>query len=515
MIANNETSEDRLSLPQDRLHEHGHHSRIETVATTTTRSRSVQMSADYDRRAQSLQRQESVSLDTTRGIVSLTRNTIRQYVPRTLSDSLPFVSDEPHFEPVYYCHICFCHQPYSQGYALTNCGHYFCHDCLKGYWTSLVTAQGKVFFKCFHPVNHANNHDADGNDQDDAEEEEKKNVIVAISDDIESPTLNNGNLLDQQSSAEMANDDCMCGIEIAETDVMNILDEEVFEKYLRYKENIRNPHARQCPYCDTTQSGTPENPILICVNQDCGRSFCYFHSNAHDMNESCESYEARKRKEDRLNRSAVAEDAKPCPQCHYLTEKSSGCNHMKCPYCQTNWCYLCGQVVDDSVLPEHYRDPDSPCFKRQFEGSEPQTWLVIGLTLFTFLIGLPMLVFAFVIGIIFYPIAYLFQCCLPSELAQLEGPNIAANERQVVMMQTGVMDIETGRLGTMETEEMAQRRLQGKWIAPRLADVVIVWWILLMLFATIFLVVVPGCIIYSIYQFICGCIEGCCFNNQR
>jgi hypothetical protein len=64
---------------------------------------------------------------------------------------------------------------------------------------------------------------------------------------------------------------------------------------------------------------------------------------------------------------------KPCPTCNVRAEKISGCDHMKCTNCPTEWCYRCIQELDkndpyrhecisSSILegePDpHYRDYD-------------------------------------------------------------------------------------------------------------------------------------------------------------
>ena len=50
------------------------------------------------------------------------------------------------------------------------------------------------------------------------------------------------------------------------------------------------------------------------------------------MDEDCEAYELRMKKEDRINEMAAQEmgdGCKPCPKCEFRIVKNGGCNHMK------------------------------------------------------------------------------------------------------------------------------------------------------------------------------------------
>ena len=33
-----------------------------------------------------------------------------------------------------------------------------------------------------------------------------------------------------------------------------------------------------------------------------------------------------------------------CPGCDTATEKDGGCDHMRCPNCNTDWCFACGST---------------------------------------------------------------------------------------------------------------------------------------------------------------------------
>ena len=56
----------------------------------------------------------------------------------------------------------------------------------------------------------------------------------------------------------------------------------------------------------------------------------------------------------------VGKVIKRCPQCHFYTEKNKGCNHMTCPECQYQWCWLC----EGKYNPEHFAK--GKCSGKQF-----------------------------------------------------------------------------------------------------------------------------------------------------
>ena len=37
---------------------------------------------------------------------------------------------------------------------------------------------------------------------------------------------------------------------------------------------------------------------------------------------------------------------KRCPNCKYYSEREGGCNHITCPACKVQWCWLCRDIID-------------------------------------------------------------------------------------------------------------------------------------------------------------------------
>ena len=385
---------------------------------------------------------------------------ITQYLPANFVSNVPFLPQSSqqhsigkHLQETYFCNICFMNNPINEGFILTNCKHEFCRDCIKGYWHSRIN-DGQVFLKCFHPIekvqtlsnnsvlneisNDNNNNSNDNNSNNNSNESETE---------TKRETNENGN-----------DNHATCGAAISEMDIKAVIDNSVWDKFERFKTNIENPNARQCPFCNATSFGNESHPIIIC--KSCNKKYCFYHSNAHEMSEACESYEARVIKENKLNETRINEQAKRCPGCNFPIEKVSGwfvvcfcllftlyllhaislkttfvfvfvffvfvfvfccifSNHMKCIKCQTSFCWLCGEVIEDAPVPKHYKDPKSACFEKQFEGMDaemPAMWILISLGCFVLLFGLPTFLVSVVLGVLFYPIAWNYSWCLSEEM---------------------------------------------------------------------------------------------------
>eukprot|EP00698_Gefionella_okellyi_P006300 TRINITY_DN15682_c0_g1_i1.p1 TRINITY_DN15682_c0_g1~~TRINITY_DN15682_c0_g1_i1.p1 ORF type:complete len:241 (-),score=8.29 TRINITY_DN15682_c0_g1_i1:9-731(-) len=58
-----------------------------------------------------------------------------------------------------------------------------------------------------------------------------------------------------------------------------------------------------------------------------------------------------------------------CPACNVITEKSTGCDSMRCSFCRTVWCLFCKQAMADNVVHQQCRTqftnapPDGPAYK--------------------------------------------------------------------------------------------------------------------------------------------------------
>lgn len=221
-------------------------------------------------------------------------------------------SDQIH-DKTFFCHICYehvnCNDPLSY-ISLENCSHTFCMSCFHGF-LRVNFQEAKVELKCFFPISTTNN-----------------------------------NSLSQVCNSTISEDDII-KICLIENDV------ELFAKYERFKRLKENFNARECPYCYSIDIGDKENPIMMC--SQCNKGYCFFHSNAHSIEQSCKSYLESCAQEEQLSLEYIHEETKSCPTCSMRISKIEGCNHMKCPSCQQSFCWICGSKIDNGAFPAHFQ----------------------------------------------------------------------------------------------------------------------------------------------------------------
>lgn len=252
------------------------------------------------------------------------------------------------------CEVCY-ENMYKLDTFSFECGHKFCFDCVKEYFTFCITEKHLDKLKCLH-----------------------KNCPKVISN----PKL------------------------------LSFLDEKTLQKYLKFLKNdeiTKDNNKIHCPYpdCDSYAyfnnnntnntnttifdldniNRTPTvfasrilNPIsnrnekdFQCVTCENGHKFCTqcLSLNWH-LGQECFS------KEENEFFKYIQEnghDMKNCPLCGVWTDKTTGCNHMKCSSCRYQWCWVCkGEFVDN-----HYTDINSKCYGKMYEGYLNQNFANINL----------------------------------------------------------------------------------------------------------------------------------------
>jgi len=105
----------------------------------------------------------------------------------------------------------------------------------------------------------------------------------------------------------------------------------------------------QCPACSfAIIMPDPENKVIICGNQECGRQTCKLCGEESHVPLTCDEVEkdgevvTRTKLENAMTEAMV----RACVSCNKRFFKEEGCNKMKCQ-CGQSMCYLCRKPVTD------------------------------------------------------------------------------------------------------------------------------------------------------------------------
>lgn len=119
--------------------------------------------------------------------------------------------------------------------------------------------------------------------------------------------------------------------------------EKIIKKYTKIKTDqklLKNPQLCFCPNCqnlvEKNAAGKKNESIVFCVK--CQNSFCFeCNRSTHDDGvcpvKNSEGFETLTKNHKVLK----------CPDCQVCIEKIDGCNEMRCTFCRTLFCWICGR----------------------------------------------------------------------------------------------------------------------------------------------------------------------------
>ncbi|KAA6364938.1 MAG: putative E3 ubiquitin-protein ligase [Streblomastix strix] len=114
----------------------------------------------------------------------------------------------------------------------------------------------------------------------------------------------------------------------------------------------------ECPYCDYKEIIVgQEEPLFWCKNLRCEKISCRKCKKVWDNNHQCgsqvQTLEDQKRIfiEQKMSQSVI----RSCYKCNKQIIKTQGCNHMTCPECGAEFCYVCRQPIEHGQSSKHFR----------------------------------------------------------------------------------------------------------------------------------------------------------------
>ncbi|CAF1288908.1 unnamed protein product [Adineta ricciae] len=243
------------------------------------------------------------------------------------------------------CLLC-CHEYSSEHFEqLSLCSHSYCRTCLKSYLKLEIT-EGRVTLNC---------------PQNDCPERIHPSDISRI--------LQN------------------------QPDLISKYEQFMVRRVLQSIADTRWCPAPDCGFA-VIAAGYASCPEIQCLRPGCNTSFCYHCKATWHPNKTCE--DAARQKTSRKLRSGSfislasaaqqKDEIKQCPRCEasILKMDDGSCNHMTCPICEAEFCWLCGREISDL----HYLSPSGCTFwgKKQWSRKKVILWQVATL------IGAPVII---------------------------------------------------------------------------------------------------------------------------
>lgn len=201
-------------------------------------------------------------------------------------------------------------------------------------------------------------------------------------------------------------------------DIRNILQNQSlmdkYEDFMVRRVLVSDPDVRWCPAPDcgyaVIAAGCAGCPKIHCGRPGCDTYFCYHCKQYWHPNKTCDA--ARAERSPNIRSASISygpdsdiqnkDDIKPCPRCGaFIMKMNDGsCNHMACPVCGAEFCWLCMKEISDL----HYLSPSGCTFwgKKPWSRKKKILWqlgtlvgapvgitLIAGIAVPAMIIGIP------------------------------------------------------------------------------------------------------------------------------
>ena len=154
-----------------------------------------------------------------------------------------------------------------------------------------------------------------------------------------------------QVGGEIINTNCMqkgCNCRVNYKLIEEIGDPLLLKRFMYFIAKDFIVHKKAYVFCPVDTCGraihyfdiSREEVPIICT---CGQKFCFKCGREMHKPVTCEQFMEWNdlMTNDSENMKFVSSISKPCFHCGLYTERTDGCNHMTCPRCKGEWCWMC------------------------------------------------------------------------------------------------------------------------------------------------------------------------------
>ena len=173
-----------------------------------------------------------------------------------------------------------------------------------------------------------------------------------------------------------------------------------------------DPLVKTCPHCcGLTRVKKEQTKHVVC--KQCHFEWCFSCHAPWHKGMSCKDFKRGSKLFKAWTKSTTegAINARRCPKCKVFIQRSEGCDQMSCPWCRTQFCYLCGErIVHSKILGGHWSVYSVLGCRYIYKKNRPvQRKIVRGVLMSVVLTSLPVLAVIFLAASPVYGVYYLHK----------------------------------------------------------------------------------------------------------
>eukprot|EP00347_Sterkiella_histriomuscorum_P020246 403338533 len=199
-------------------------------------------------------------------------------------DISPLITDQQATTEIVYCLVCYNSSTVFEMFKIQNCEHKFCRMCINNHLIANVRIRKVIDINCLQYT---------------------------------------------------------CQAKFTNQEIESYLSGDMKHKYQQYFNDymvLMKGNVKYCP--NPTCNFLNEIGLLIgqkITCSGCSQDFCKKCNFSWHEDKTCEQV-----KEQEFGQWVDDKQANKCPKCKSRVEKNSGCQHMTCPVCKYEWCWVCG-----------------------------------------------------------------------------------------------------------------------------------------------------------------------------
>lgn len=271
----------------------------------------------------------------------------------------------------YDCGVCLEPKKGSACYQMRRCGHVFCLSCLQDFYNNCITEGDVVNVRCMDPTC-----GKDGPSKRKTKKERTLHPKELLDMGIEESAVRRYVEMKRKKKLEADKTTVYCPRTWCQGPARTNKYPPIPADLATYPESdSENESAASVGHVPDNKLPAPADRLSVCSK--CSFAFCRIcYTGWHGEFARCwPRNPGELSEEEKASYEYIRLNTSPCPTCSSPTQKTMGCNHMKCFQCNTHFCYLCGAWLSPDNPYQHFNKLGTSCYQQLWvleEGDEGQ-----------------------------------------------------------------------------------------------------------------------------------------------